>query len=206
MGVSAADISDSGVSSSRPRMWAARLASWSSSAVSYRFLKTFSKCQSCHGESAQVQTHEQKPLGAVGDSRGRKLVWDEKLLRCRRERGEKQRQSAPSGSADEDGLAGGVEGGNFITTAFDLCDFAWSSRTADYSSSIAALTESVWPFLLAANYTHTTDERRTAPKPKIKRSAALAVAVTPNRSVLVEFPRLSLRTNPAMKMCVCRSG
>lgn len=98
----------------------------------------------------------------------------------------------------------GVE--DFISTAFDLCDLASSSQTADYSSSISAMTESVWPFLLAANYTHTTDERRAAPKPKIKRSVALAVAVTPNRLVLVEFPRLSLGTSPAVKICVCRSG
>lgn len=44
---------------------------------------------------------------------------------------------------------------DFISTAFDLCDLASSSQTVDYSSSISALTESVWPFLLAANYTHT---------------------------------------------------
>lgn len=186
-------------------MWATRLASWSSSAVSYRFLKTFSKCQSCHGESAQVQTHKQKPPGAVVDLWVWKLVWDEKLLRCSRVRGEKRRRSAPSGGAEDDAQAGGGVV-DFISTAFDLCDLASSSQTADYSSSISALTESVWPLPLAANYTHTTDERRAAPKPKIKRSAALAVAVAPNRSVLVEFPRLSPGTSPAVKICVCRSG
>lgn len=86
MGVSAADMSDSGVSSSRPRMWAGRRASWSSSAVCYRFLKTFSKCQSCHGESARVQTHELEPLGAVADLRVRSWFWDEQLSSRRKEK------------------------------------------------------------------------------------------------------------------------
>lgn len=116
-------MSDSGVSSSRPRMWAGRGASWSSSAVCYRFLKTFSKCQSCHGESVQVQTHKSEPLGAVADFTGAQPVWDEELSRRSEE---ERRRSAPGGRAE-----------NSISTVLDLCDLAWASQTADYSSSMA---------------------------------------------------------------------
>lgn len=96
MGVSAADMSDSGVSGSRSRMWATRLASWSLSALCYRFL-AFSKRQSCHRESVQVQNHEQKPLGADVDLRVWKLVEDENLLRCSssRRRGGKTEAERP---------------------------------------------------------------------------------------------------------------
>lgn len=113
------------------------------------------------------------------------------------EKEEERRRSAPGGRAEDS-----------ISTVLDLCDLAWASQTADYSSSMSEPRQSPSGLiLLAANYTHA--QLRSAaqhPKPKIKRSAALAVAITPNRLVLVEFPRLSLGTSPAVKICVCRSG
>lgn len=94
------------------------------------------------------------------------------------EKEEERRRSAPGGRAEDS-----------ISTVLDLCDLAWASQTADYSSSMSEPRQSPSGLiLLAANYTHA--QLRSAaqhPKPKIKRSAALAVAITPNRLVLVSF-------------------